>query len=194
MIAGYRAQRRRSTQEKGSEMPAAGAGTRAGLRAVAAFEGLKGALVLAAGCGALALVHRDLQAVAENVVRHLHMNPASRVPRIFLEAASRTTDARLWGLAALAAAYAAVRLAEAYGLWNGRRWAEWLGAASGGLYVPVEVYEIARHVTVTRAVLLVGNVLVVAYLLRVLYLGRVEAAAQRAAQRGYAGVSIPGKK
>ena len=170
-------------------MAAGGAGSRAGLRAVAAFEGLKGALVLAAGCGALALVHRDLQAVAENVVRHLHMNPASRVPRIFLEAASKTTDARLWGLAALAAVYAAVRLAEAYGLWNGRRWAEWLGAASGGLYVPVEVYEIARHVTVTRAVLLVGNVLVVAYLVRVLYVGRslhLAPSARAASEGGFA--------
>jgi uncharacterized membrane protein (DUF2068 family) len=153
-------------------MGAAGAGTRAGLRVVAAFEGLKGALVLGAGCGALARVHRDLQAVAENVVSHFHLNPGSRVPRIFLEAAARTTDARLWALAAFAAAYAAVRLAEAYGLWRGLRWAEWLGAASGGLYVPVEVYEIARRVTVTRAVLLTGNLLVVIYLVRVLYVGR----------------------
>ena len=152
---------------------------RVGLRAVAMFEGLKGALVLAAGCGAVALVHRDLQAVAEEAVSLFHLNPASRFPRIFLAAAGRTTDARLWILAAAAAAYATVRLAEAYGLWNGRRWAEWLGAASGGLYVPIEAYEIVRRLTVTRAVLLVGNLVVVVYLLRVLYLGSN---------------SIPGKK
>jgi uncharacterized membrane protein (DUF2068 family) len=152
---------------------------KAGLRAVAAFEGLKGALVLAAGCGAVALVHRDLQAFAEEVVSHFHLNPASRFPRIFLEAASRTSDTRLWALAVLAAAYASVRLAEAYGLWNARRWAEWLGAASGGLYVPIEIYEIVHRLTVTHAVLLAGNLVVVAYLLRVLYLGTS---------------SIPGKK
>lgn len=145
---------------------------KAGLRAIALFEGLKGLLVLAAGFGAAALVHRDLQLVAEEVVSHFHLNPASRFPRIFVDAASRTTDARLWAFAALAAAYAAIRLAEAYGLWNARRWAEWLGAASGGLYVPIEVYEIAHRLTITRAALLIGNLLVVAYLWRQLQLGR----------------------
>jgi len=167
---------------------------KAGLRAVAVFEGLKGVLVLGAGCGALALLHRDLQALAEEVVSHFHLNPASRFPRIFLEAAGRTTDARLWVLAALAAAYAAIRLAEAYGLWNARRWAEWLGTASGGLYVPIELYEIVHRPTLTHAVLLVGNLVVSGYLLRQLYLGRGEAAARRAARRVYVGSSIPGKK
>ena len=56
----------------------------AGLRAVAIFEGVKGGLV-AAGCGAAALVHRDLQSVAEEVVSHFHLNPASRYPHIFLD-------------------------------------------------------------------------------------------------------------
>jgi len=144
----------------------------AGLRAIALFEGLKGALVLAAGCGAAALVHRDLQAIAEEIVSHSHLNPASRFPRIFLDAASRTTDARLWALAAMAAAYAAVRLAEAYGLWHARRWAEWLGAASGGLYLPVEVYEITRRLTATRLFLLAANLLIVVFLLGQLRAGR----------------------
>jgi uncharacterized membrane protein (DUF2068 family) len=167
---------------------------KAGLRAVAMFEGLKGALVLAAGCGALALLHHDVQALAEDVVSHFHLNPAKRFPRIFLDAAAHTTDSRLLALAGLALAYAAVRLAEAYGLWNGRRWAEWLGAASGGLYVPIELYEIVRRPTATRAGLLAGNLVVVVYLLRQLHLGRGEAAARRAARRDYACVSIPGKK
>lgn len=121
--------------------------------------------MLAAGCGALALVHRDLQAIAEEIVSHSHLNPASRFPRIFLDVAGRTTDARLWALAGMAAAYAAVRLAEAYGLWRARRWAEWLGAASGAIYVPIETYEIARRFTATRLVLLAGNLLIVVYLL-----------------------------
>src|SRR5262249_28390753 len=67
-----------------------------GLRSVALFEGTKGALVLAAGCGLLGLVHRDVQGLAEEIVRHSHLNPASRYPRILLEAASKLTDANLW--------------------------------------------------------------------------------------------------
>jgi uncharacterized membrane protein (DUF2068 family) len=95
--------------------------SRGGLRVVAVFEGVKGVLVLSVGCGAVALVHRDLQALAEEVVSHFHLNPASRYPRIFLDATEHVTDARLWTLAALAAVYATVRLIEGYGLWRERR-------------------------------------------------------------------------
>jgi uncharacterized membrane protein (DUF2068 family) len=38
--------------------------------------------------------------------------------------------------------YAALRFAEAFGRWRGRRWAQWLGAASGAIYVPFEVVEL----------------------------------------------------
>ena len=40
-----------------------------GIRLVTLFEGAKGALILLAGFGLLALVHRDLQYVADEVVR-----------------------------------------------------------------------------------------------------------------------------
>ena len=64
-----------------------------GLRAIAVFEAAKGALVLLAGFGVLGLLHRDLQAIAERLVRFSHLNPASKYPRIFVAAADRVTDA-----------------------------------------------------------------------------------------------------
>src|SRR2546423_9641575 len=60
----------------------------AGVRAVAFFEALKGALVLVAGFGLLALVHRDLEVLAERLVRHSHLNPPGPYPRAFIEAAA----------------------------------------------------------------------------------------------------------
>jgi uncharacterized membrane protein (DUF2068 family) len=135
-----------------------------GLRAVAVCEAAKGILVLAVGLGLLELIHRDLQQLAEHVVKHLHLNPSAHYPRVFLAVASKLDDTRLWALAAGALAYAELRLLEAVGLWRGRRWAEWVGALSGGIYIPVEVYEAARKATVTRLVLLVLNLAVVAYL------------------------------
>jgi hypothetical protein len=71
-----------------------------GIRLVALFEGAKGALILLAGFGLLALVHRDLQDVADELVRRFHLNPARHYLRIFIEAAGKTTDTRLWLLAA----------------------------------------------------------------------------------------------
>ena len=62
---------------------------RRGLRMVAVFEGAKGGLVLVTGVGLLAFIHRHLHSAAEEVVRHLHLNPARHYPRIFLDAAAR---------------------------------------------------------------------------------------------------------
>lgn len=87
---------------------------RFGLRTAAAFEALKGAAVLVAGSGLLLLVHRDAQAVAERFVMHLHLNPAARYPRIFIELATRSTGPHLRLLAAGALAYSLVRFIEAF--------------------------------------------------------------------------------
>jgi uncharacterized membrane protein (DUF2068 family) len=83
-------------------------------------------------------------------VVHLHLNPARHYPRVFIEAAGRLTDARLWLLAAGGFAYSLLRFAEAYGLWRERAWAEWIGIVSGGVYLPVEVYELVHRPTVLK--------------------------------------------
>jgi uncharacterized membrane protein (DUF2068 family) len=140
---------------------------KAGVRAIAFFEALKGTLVLVAGFGLLALVHRDLEDLAERLVRHSHLNPASHYPRVFIEAAAHTSDSRLRTLAALAFVYSTVRFVEAYGLWKMRVWAEWFAIISGFIYLPVELYELIEKPTLMRAGVLVGNSLVVAYLLYV---------------------------
>lgn len=66
-----------------------------GLRAVAVFEAVKGAVVLAAGLGLLGLLHRNVEVLAEDLLRFSHLNPASKYPQIFLDAAAPMTDARL---------------------------------------------------------------------------------------------------
>jgi uncharacterized membrane protein (DUF2068 family) len=134
-----------------------------GLRTVALFEAAKGALVLLAGFGAFELVHHAAQGQAEALVRHAHLNPASRIPRIFLEAATGTS---LTWLAAGAAAYACGRFVEAYGLWRERRWARWLGLVSGAIYVPFELAELLREPGWLPAALLGANLAVVALLAR----------------------------
>jgi uncharacterized membrane protein (DUF2068 family) len=135
----------------------------AGLRAVAAFEAAKGLLVLATGLGLLSLLHHDVQRAAEAVVRHLHLNPARHYPRVFLEAAARVTDARLWLLASGAFAYAAVRAIEAYGLWRVRAWAQWFAILSGTLYLPFEVYALIQHATALKALILLTNLGIAGY-------------------------------
>lgn len=142
----------------------------AGLRVVALFEAAKGLIVVIAGLGLLALIHRNAQAVAEEIVRHLHINPAQHYPRIFLDAAATVTDARLWALAMTAMIYSAVRFAEAYGLWRQRVWAEWFGILTGSIYLPVEIYELTVSVTSVKLAIIIVNLFVIGWLCRVRWL------------------------
>lgn len=144
------------------------ASERRAIRAVAALEATKGIVVLLAATGLLSLLHRDVHAIAEQLVAHAHLNPASGYPRIFVDAASRLQDTRLLLLAFGAAGYAGIRLLEAWGLFRQRSWAEVLAAGSGAVYVPFEVVELLRHPGWTGAALLALNVAVVALMLRAL--------------------------
>jgi uncharacterized membrane protein (DUF2068 family) len=63
------------------------------------------------------------------------------------------------------AAYAALEGVEAVGLWLGRRWAEYLTFVSTIVFVPFEVYELAKSVTALKVLTLVINLAIVVYLL-----------------------------
>jgi len=134
------------------------------MRAIALFEGAKGAIVLAAGLGLLSFLHRDVQHIAAQVIHHLRMNPASHYPKIFLDAAANTSDTRLVMIALGAAVYSMVRLTEAYGLWFARRWAEWFAAAAGAIYIPFEIYEMVHKAGWKPILAFAINVAIVAFM------------------------------
>jgi len=135
------------------------------LRSVAVFEAAKGALVLVVGFGLLAFTSGHVQHFAERLVHHLHLNPSAHHPLIFTRLSEALTDGRVALLIAGAAAYACVRFVEAYGLWHGRSWAEWLAAVSGAIYIPFEVLNLYHHHGWVSATALVANVVVVALML-----------------------------
>lgn len=148
------------------------------LRTVALLETAKGLLVLLAGIGALSFIHHDAQRLAERLVGHLHLNPASSYPRIFLQFAAQVADSRLGTLAALAAGYALVRFIEAYGLWRERRWVEWFAAVSGGIYVPFEIYNLFHGDAWLSLGALSVNIAVVGLMINALLRGRRGASAR----------------
>jgi len=141
---------------------------RKSIRTVAVFEAVKGALVLAVGFGLLRLLHRDAHRIAQEFVSRVHLNPAQKYPRIFIELADHITDGRLWFFAGLALIYALFRFVEGYGLWKERVWAEWLALVSGTIYLPLEVYELCLKISFVRVFALLANLgvlAVVAYVL-----------------------------
>ena len=145
------------------------------IQAVAAFEALKGVVVLLASSAVLSLAHHDLHALALSLVEHTHLNPASKYPQIFLAAAGNLHDAHLWSLALGAVAYSLLRFVEAYGLYRERVWAEMLAAVSGAIYVPFELLECWRKPTALHVGLLALNLAVVAVMVFSLWRRRARA-------------------
>jgi uncharacterized membrane protein (DUF2068 family) len=135
-----------------------------GLRAVALFEACKGVLVLFAGLAVFTLIHQNVQIVAEQLVGHLHLNPAKNIPKIFVESARNLTNGRIALLALCAMLYSAMRFVESYGLWFGKRWAEWFALLSGGVYLPLELYELAKGFTWLKIFFVMVNLIIVLYM------------------------------
>ncbi len=140
-----------------------------GLHVVAVFEGIKGVLVLLVGFELLTFLHKDVHEAAMKLVTQIHLNPASHYPRIFLDLTEHINDSKLWGMAIAAAMYSVVRVIEAVGLWLKKSWAEWFAVLTGGMYIPVELFEVVRSATWPKFTVLIVNIGVVSYLLFVLF-------------------------
>lgn len=143
---------------------AADSAVRGPLRAIAGFEALKGAIALLAGAGLLSVLHRDLHQLAAALIGHIGLNPGGRYPALLLSQVDVLAHENLRVLVLAVAAYAALRFAEAYGLWRSRAWGEWLGALSGGLYIPFELWHWAHRPTWLTSAVVLFNAGVVAYL------------------------------
>jgi uncharacterized membrane protein (DUF2068 family) len=128
------------------------------------------------GICALILVRKDLWLLAESLLALFHISTDRRFAQWFLDVADSVTDAHLWAAARIAFAYSLLRFTEAYGLWKGRTWAEWLALVSGTLLLPLEIRELVRGITWLRSALLLGNLAVVLYMLYVILCNRRERA------------------
>ena len=139
-----------------------------GLRGIALFEASKGLLAIMVVIWLLSLLHKDLENVAEHLLHFLHkvfhLNPDGRLARSIIRGARHVTPANLHLWIGGALAYSVIRFVEAAGLWLEKPWAEWFALISGGLYIPIEIYELAHHVTLIKWAVLALNVLIVAYL------------------------------
>lgn len=137
-----------------------------GVRAVAAFEFVKGLIVLLAAGLLARVLHSGTQDAIEDLARRFHMNPARDYPRVFLETLAHFGNAHLLALSFGALTYATIRFIEAYGLWHARSWAWGFGIISAALYIPLEVEHLVRSLRWTGLAVLAANLLIVIVLWR----------------------------
>ena len=81
------------------------------------------------------------------------------------EKAVRSSPGKLVLIAVLLAGYAGIELVEAVGLWTARRWGEYFAVVATSVFLPLEIRELAKGITITRAGAFVINVAAVVYLL-----------------------------
>ena len=136
-----------------------------GLRAIALFEAIKGAIAVLAWLALIDLLHHDVQSLANETIEWLGLQPQEHLSELLLHYAEQLPLVNLHRVGLLALAYAALRWIEAWGLWRTRAWAQYLGAASGGLYIPFELYEWWHQPGWLTSGVVVLNAAIVAYLL-----------------------------
>jgi uncharacterized membrane protein (DUF2068 family) len=148
------------------------------LRVIAVFKFVKAAFVIATGFGLLRFYDPVVTQVLFRLAHDLPYAFEQRLVRDAIAFLSGMSPRHIQIIAAATFTYAGLFLVEGVGLWRGLFWAEILTIIATSSLIPVEVWEIHRHFTASRVLVLVGNVAIVAYLIWRL---RRESRAHRAA-------------
>ena len=136
------------------------------LRLIAVFKLFKALTLIAVGIAALHL-GRDgnpVESVAHLVAR-FGFNPGGHYLDQALAKLANLPPRDFKDLGIGSFVYAALFLTEGVGLWLAKRWAEWFTTIITASLVPLEIYEIAHHPSVTKVVVLLLNLVIVAYLI-----------------------------
>ncbi|MFW7522790.1 DUF2127 domain-containing protein [Vibrio ostreicida] len=141
---------------------------------IALLEGVKGLLSLIVAIGLHTLAGQNLQQWAESLVLHAHLNPAHHLPGIFIQAMEKVPQDNIPLIISGAIAYTVLRWLEAYGLWRGQRWTEWLALVSSALYIPFEIYGLVYYPGLLGFCVLFVNLAIVIYIARSLFAQSVE--------------------
>jgi uncharacterized membrane protein (DUF2068 family) len=128
------------------------------------FKLFKAALLIAVGIGAVRLLHKDLSASVLHWVQVLRVDPDNRYVHGIIVRVFRVTPKQLRELSVGTFIYAGLFLTEGMGLLLRKHWAEYFTIITTGAFIPLEIYEVARHFTITKLVVTVVNVLIVWYL------------------------------
>jgi uncharacterized membrane protein (DUF2068 family) len=128
------------------------------------FKLFKALLLITVGIGAIKFLHKDLSSAVLHWVQVLRVDPDSRYLHGILVRIFRVTPKQLKELSVGTFIYAGLFLTEGMGLLLRKHWAEYFTIITTGLFIPLEIYELAKHFTVVKLAVTVVNVLIVWYL------------------------------
>ena len=135
------------------------------LRFIAAFEFLKGLLLLVLACGTLGFLHRDVREIAEHWIKMLHFDPDGRYAGALLAKLGLVDDKKIKELSAISFVYSAIHFTEAAGLWLNRKWGKYFTIIITASFIPLEIYSIFEHFRLIKLLLLVVNLAIAWFLI-----------------------------
>lgn len=146
-------------------MPASPRRGEASLIWIGAFKLLKGILLAVVATELLKTVNSDLQTTLTRWVMNLHLDPGNHFITALLQKAGFVEGKTLKHLSWLTFTYGAVFLTEGTGLVLKKHWAEYLTVGVTLSLVPFEVYELAKHFTALKLIVLIINIAIAIYLI-----------------------------
>jgi uncharacterized membrane protein (DUF2068 family) len=128
------------------------------------FKLFKALLLIAVGIGAITFLHKDVASTVMHWTQVLRVDPDNRFVHGILVKIFRVTPKQLKELSVGTILYAGLFATEGLGLLLRQRWAEYFTIVTTSGLIPLEIFELARHFTVTKLAVALVNALIVLYL------------------------------
>jgi uncharacterized membrane protein (DUF2068 family) len=128
------------------------------------FKLFKALLLIAVGIGAIKFLHKDVVRTVVHWTDVLRVDPDNRFVHGILVRIFRITPKQLKELSVGTFLYAGLFATEGVGLLLRKRWAEYFTIVTTSGLIPLEIFDLARHFTVTKLVVAFVNALIVWYL------------------------------
>jgi uncharacterized membrane protein (DUF2068 family) len=133
---------------------------------IIAIKLLKGLFLLLVALGVYSLAGKDLQEQFDQFLRLVNLDPEKKFfsdVGIWLDT---ITAANVKWVATGTLLYSIFSLVEGFGLIFRVPWAGWMAIGESAFFIPIEIYELLHHFSVTVLVILFLNILIVWYIYR----------------------------
>jgi len=137
---------------------------RKGIWLIVLFKLLKGLMLLAAGVGALSLLHENAAARVAHWISVWRVDPDNHFVHALIRKLWTVDDKKLVEISAGTFFYAALMLTEGIGLALHKKWAEYFTIFVTSSLIPLEIYELVKAFSFTKIGVIAVNVAVVVYL------------------------------
>jgi uncharacterized membrane protein (DUF2068 family) len=123
------------------------------------------AVLVLLGVGVIHVLHEDLGDELTRLFLSLRFDPEGRFASFLIDRVSDITPHQLKQISIAIFAHAALDVLEGVGLILRRIWAEFVTIAVSAFFLPLEFFELVRHVTWVKIAITGINVAVVVYLI-----------------------------